>query len=95
MTKMYALSTKSKRPLILYKSRDSVVGVATRVRLGVRGIVLRFPEKQQIYHISSASRTALWGPLSLLFDEHRVLYPPGGKATGAFSVSLTSVETPG
>jgi len=56
------------RPLILDKSRDSVVRVSTRVR---------FPEKQQIYQISSVSRAVLWGPPSLIFGEHRVFFPWG------------------
>lgn len=37
--------------------------------------MVRFPEKQHIYQISSALRAALWGPPGFLFDEHRVLFP--------------------
>jgi hypothetical protein len=72
----------------VFKRRDSSVGIATGYGLDDRGIGVRVPVGSRIF--SSPQRPYRhWGPLSLLSNGYRGLFPRF-KATGAWSWPLTS-----
>jgi hypothetical protein len=59
-----------------FRSRDSVVGIATGYGLDDRGLGVRVPVWSRIF--SSPRRPdRLWSPPSLLFNGYRGLFPRG------------------
>jgi hypothetical protein len=65
----------------IYKSRDSVVGIATGYGLEDRGVGVRVPVGSRIFS-SPRYPDRLWGPPNLLSNGHRGSFP-GDKAAGA------------
>jgi hypothetical protein len=63
-------------PLSLCRSRDSAVGIATVYGLDDRGVGIRVPVGSRIF--STLRRPdRFWGPLSLLSNGYRGLFPRG------------------
>jgi hypothetical protein len=77
-------STKvSNGPRILpTQSRDSSVGIATRLRAGRSDDLGSSPYGGWVYFSSTLCPDRLWGPRSLLYNEYRGLFPWGSKRPG-------------
>jgi hypothetical protein len=73
-------------PLLLLLSRDSVVGIATGYGLDDRRVGVRVPVGSRIFSCPR-SQNWFWGPLSLLSNGYRGLFP---RAAGASTWPLTS-----
>jgi hypothetical protein len=64
-------------PALRAKIRGSTVGTATVNGLDDRGAGVRVPIGVNNFHFSISSRPALGGPLRLLSNGHRQLFPGG------------------
>jgi len=71
--------------LLINRSRDSSVGIMTRLRLLYRGIVVRFPTEAGDFYILRSIQTRS--------GTHPASYTKaiGGKATGALRRPLTTI----
>jgi hypothetical protein len=65
-------------------TKISVVDIETGYGLDDRGVEFRVPVEPRILSSPRCS-DRFWGPLSLLSNGYRGLFPPGGKAADALS----------
>jgi hypothetical protein len=63
------------------EGRDSVVGIASGYGLDDRGVGVRVPVRARLFH-SPSNPGRIWGPLSLLSNGYRGLFPPEVKRPG-------------